>query len=37
MTVFGLVVNLPHEAGTVVFIVVLILLLVLEGSKSDCQ
>ena len=35
MTVFGLVVNLPHEAATIVFIVVLILLLFLEGSKID--
>ena len=34
MTVFGLAVNLPHKAGTIVFIVVLIVLLLLEGGNK---
>jgi hypothetical protein len=33
MTAFGLAVNLPHKAGTIVFIVVLVILLLLEGGK----
>ena len=33
MTVFGTVINLPHKAGTITFIVVLIFLMVFEGGQ----
>lgn len=35
MTIFGTVINLPHEAGTIVFIVVLIFLMIFEGGSLE--